>query len=233
MIEARMVLAGLATLVLVTQIAGDPPAAGTIQGVVRFTGSVPPAQEILTTEGLGIVHNDLLVHSKSKGLRYVVAVLEDAPAQPKAQGLKPVVMDQKGMVFVPRVVAVQHGQPIRFDNSDGCNHSVHAVSTLAANSFNIFVNGHTPYMHVFEPQHRVVPLGCALHAWMKGWVYVLPHSWFAVTDEQGRFRIENVPPGTYTLWLRHPDSGLQERRKVVVKSRQSAEVAVEWQKVAR
>jgi plastocyanin len=59
---------------------------------------------------------------------------------------------------------------------------------------------------------------------------VLPHPWAAVSDEQGRFTISDVPPGKYTLWLRHPDTGMQERRAVEVRAGQTTKVEVEWRK---
>ncbi len=59
--------------------------------------------------------------------------------QPRREKVAPVVADQRDMVFVPRVMAVQHGQAVRFENSDLCNHSVLAASTLSANQFNVLV----------------------------------------------------------------------------------------------
>src|SRR5262249_2242165 len=93
---------------------------------------------------------------KTKGLRDVLAVLENAPAQPKLKKAKPVLVDQREMIFLPRVVAVQHGQTVRFENNDGCNHSVMASSTIQSNQFNRFVSGDNPYEHVFEPQKHPV-----------------------------------------------------------------------------
>jgi plastocyanin len=204
---------------------------GSIAGVVRYTGTVPPPEKILTNDGT-LLHNDLVVDPKTRGLRYVVAVLENAPAQPKVTKAKPVLVDQREMVFVPRVVAVQHGQAVSFDNSDTCNHSVMASSTVEANQFNLFVQQGKPYEHVFEPQRRPVQIGCSLHAWMRAWVYVLPHPWFAVSDEHGRFQVKDIPPGKYTLWLRHPDTGRQERREVGVRAGKVLDLTIEWRKVA-
>jgi plastocyanin len=203
-------------------------APGSINGVVRFTGTVPPPKEITVTDGRTIQHNDLVVDSKTKGLRYVVAVLEDAPAQPKVEKSDPVIVDQRDMVFIPRVVAVQHGQAVRFDNSDLFNHSVMAASTVKDNTFNTFVVQGKPYDHTFTPQKHPVQIGCSLHPWMRAWVYVLPHPWFAVSDEKGRFKIEKVPAGKYTVWLRHADTGHQERISVAVKSAEITELKIEW-----
>ena len=100
-------------------IASGQEKTGTIQGVVRFTGEVPPAKKLPTGDGGFIDHHDLIVDAKTKGLRWVIAALEDAPAQPKVEGDRdPVLIDQMNTLFVPRVVAVQHGQPVQFDNSD-------------------------------------------------------------------------------------------------------------------
>ena len=174
-----------------------------------------------------------MVDPKSSGLRYVVAVLEDAPARPKVQKAEAVVVDQRDMLFVPRVVAVQDGQPVRFENSDLCNHSVMAASTVKANQFNVFVTAKQPHECIFEPQKGPVQIGCSLHGWMRAWVYVLPHPWFAVSDEKGKFQIEGVPPGKYTLWLRHPDTGHQDRRAVEVTAGKTTQVKIEWEKVGK
>jgi plastocyanin len=204
---------------------------GTIAGVVRYTGKVPETKVIPTTDGSTVKHRDLIVDPRSKGLRDVVAALEDAPPQGKVKKANPVVMDQKDMVFVPRVMAVQHGQVVRFENSDSCNHSVLANSTVEANQFNMFVLQGKPFEHAFEAQKHPVQLGCSLHPWMRAWIYVAPHPWFSLSDDRGRFRIAEVPPRKYTLLLRHADTGLLERRQVTVEAGKTAEVSVEWKTV--
>ena len=205
---------------------------GSIVGVVRFSGRVPPPEQMLTNDGI-ILHHDLVVDPKTKGLRYVVAVLEDVPAQPKATNTKPALMDQRGMLFVPRVIAVQHGQAVTFDNSDSCNHSVMANSGVEANQFNLIVPPGKPYEHLFEPQKHPVQISCSLHPSMRAWVYVFPHPWFAVSDEQGKFQIKEIPPGKYTLWLRHADTGSQQRRRFEVQSGKALELAIEWKWVEK
>ncbi len=208
------------------------PEFGTIRGTVRYTGKVPPPRKITTTDGSTIEQSDLVVEPKSKGLRDVVALLDNVPAPPPAKKLDPVVIDQRDMIFVPRVVALRQGQAARFENSDLCNHSVMAASILAANQFNIFVSPNQPYEYVFAAQKSPVLIGCSLHGWMRAWVYVVPHPWFAVSDAQGRFEIPQVPPGRYTVWLRHADTGLQERRPLEIAGGQTVPVDVEWQQPA-
>jgi plastocyanin len=205
---------------------------GTISGVVRFTGKVPPPREVMVTDGRTLSLSDLVVDKESKGLRDAVAVLEDAPAQPRLRNAEPVIVDQRDMLFLPHVVAVQHGRLIRFENSDLFNHSVMASSTVPENQFNVFVSQGKPVEHTFAVQRHPVQIGCSLHPWMRAWVFVFPHPWFAVSDAKGRFTIRNVPAGTYTLWLRHPDGGLQERRTVLVRPGRTTELTVEWTKAS-
>jgi plastocyanin len=214
---------------LAANVAPGREKSGTVQGVVRFTGDVPPARQLPTGDGGMIDHKDLIVDAKTKGLRWVIVALEDAPAQPKVGGEDtPVVIDQKDMLFIPRVVAVQHGRPVRFDNSDPVNHSVSIFSRIRENELNVFVTAKEPVTKAFAAEKAPLRVGCALHPSMTAWVYVAPHPWVAVTDEKGEFVLKEVPPGKYTLWLKHPDTGVQERRPVEVRADHKAEAAVEW-----
>lgn len=209
------------------QSAGPPPATGLIEGVVVFTGKVPPPRKVPTTDGLRSVE-ELVVDKKTRGVRDVVVALIDVPARPKQRFADPAFMDQRDLFFVPRILAVQHGRAVRFDNSDTCNHSVMAVSTLRANTFNVFVPQGKPVDHFFEAQKHPVAIGCSLHAWMKAWIYVFDHPWFAQTNSQGIFQISGVPPGMHTLWIRHAETGLQEKKTIEVKPGQISRITVEW-----
>lgn len=223
----------LPTCVLFGAAQPPPQDSGSIAGVVRYIDTVPPAQKIMTTDGGAIFHNDLVVDPKTKGLRHVFLCLENAPARPKLQKAEAVLVDQRDMVFLPRVVAVQHGQAVRFENNDLGNHSVMANSTLPANQLNVIAAPGQPVTHVFEPQKNAVQIGCSLHSWMRAWVYVMPHPWFAVSDKQGKFQIKEVPPGKYTLWLRHPDTGNQERREIEIQPGKTLELAIDLKKTSK
>jgi plastocyanin len=193
-------------------------------------GDRSPATTITTSDGSTLTHHDLVVEPKSKGLRDVVAILENAPAQPPVKDAHPVVMDQVDWVFKPRVVVAQHGRPIRFDNSDAVNHSVMAISRVKENQLNSIAAPGMPLSHTFKPQTRPILIGCSLHPWMRAWVYVVEHPWFGVSDAEGKFRIEGIPPGKYRLLLVHSDSKLREQRSVEVQAGQTVSVRVEWDK---
>jgi plastocyanin len=215
-------------VLLAGDVAPGQEKTGTVQGGVRFTGEVPPAKQLPTGDGGMINLHDLVVDAKTKGLRWVIAALEDAPAQKFEGDETPVLIDQKDFLFIPRVVAVQHGQSVKFDNSDNVNHSVSIFSKVKENEANVFVTKKDPLTKSFEAEKAPLRVGCVLHPSMTAWVYVAPHPWVAVTDEKGAFTIEGVPPGKYKLWLKHPDTGLEERKEVEVRAGQKAEVAFEW-----
>jgi plastocyanin len=192
-------------------------------------GTVPAAKQLATGDGAFIDHYDLVVDGKTKGLRWVIVAVEDAPAQPKLEGAdKPIVIDQKDMLFMPRVIAIQHGRPVRFDNNDQRNHSVSTAAREKENEMNVFVTPKEPVTKTFLPEKTAIRVSCALHPCMTAWIYVAKHPWVAVTDEKGVFVINEVPAGKYTLHLRHPDTGLGERRQIEVQSGKKVEIAVEW-----
>jgi plastocyanin len=219
-----------ATLVLPARPASGPPATGAIEGVVRFTGKPPPPRKVLTADG-AVEHHALVLDKKTKGLRDVVVCLVDAPARPKVAKREPVYVDQKDLRFVPRVVAVQHGQAVRFDNSDRFNHGVRSTSTVPRNNFNFFVTPGNPIDCVFGPQKYPIAIDCSLHPCMRAWVYVFDHPHFAVSGAKGTFRIADIRPGKHTLWLRHADTGLNEKRPVEIRAGRITRVEVEWKKL--
>ena len=110
---------------------------------------------------------------------------------------KPVVINQKGKKFIPRVVAVMKGTTVRFLNSDPDLHNVYANSR--ASKFNVSQSEKGKHSDVKFTKFGVIPIRCHIHAKMKAYVAVLSNPYFAVTNNKGLFKIPKVPPGTYTL----------------------------------
>ena len=112
-----------------------------------------------------------------------------------------VVIDQRKMTFVPRVVAVQQGTTVDFLNSDAVGHNVYwpSISGNKKLSHNL---GTWPKGDKKPFQFNdlgSVPLLCNVHPEMSGYVVVVPTPYFAVTDKDGNFEIKDVPAGKYTL----------------------------------
>lgn len=206
---------------------------GTITGTIRYVGVVPPSERVTLTDGQVILHNDVVVHPKSKGLRDVAVVLDWKEMVPAPAKAKPVLVDQRDQLFVPRVVTVQAGVKVRFENNDSFNHGVSAISKLMENTFNVTTPAGQPYEHLFKWQKNPIPIGCALHPWMKAHVIVATHPYHAVTNADGRFTIERVPAGKHTLLLVHPDTGYRASVAVEVTAGKTAEFVQEWKTLKR
>ncbi|MCI0682646.1 MAG: carboxypeptidase regulatory-like domain-containing protein [Gemmataceae bacterium] len=215
-------------------IAGqDNAPTGSIVGVVRFTGDVPAPQKIITSDGAVLMHSDLVVDGKTKGLRDVAVYLQGAAPRPLAKDAKPVVMDQRDMIFIPRVIVAQEGQTVRFDNNDLCNHAVQSVSTKTDNLFNVLTPMGQPFDFRFKSQKSPVQIGCPIHQWMRAWVYVFPHPFAAVTDGKGQFKIDKVAAGKHTVMFAHPDTGLRETRSVAVEAGKMTRIDIEWKQLKK
>lgn len=209
------------------------PATGTIEGSVKFRGAIPKSP---IADDAGMRRNLIEVDGESAGLRYVVAYLvADAAAVPpsnapdnKVSSTKSFV-DQRNHEFTPRVIAVRAGESVVFSNSDPANHNVRTATSERRNEFNVFTGIDGKYEHRFVVQrgYRPVQLGCDIHPWMQGWVYVFDHPHFAITDPNGTFRIESVPPGKYKLVLEQPDLRYKHERTIHITGDRAATVNIE------
>jgi plastocyanin len=217
-------------------MAGAASVNGAIEGVVTFRGEVP--QSSVPDDG-GVRRDLLQVDRENGGLRYAVVWVTTAKAPATESGskttplaeplLQPALMDQRGHEFVPRVLAVRSGQPIRFTNSDPANHNVRTSSVQPTNEFNVFTGVEGSYTHRFaaDAQNRPVRVGCDIHPWMRGWIYVFDQPHFAVSDLQGRFRIASLPPGEHLLAIRQPDISYAAEKKITVKAGETTRVEIE------
>ena len=136
----------------------------------------------------------------------------------------PVVLDQQKCRYVPRVVGLQAGQSLTIRNSDPLLHNVRAEA-LINQPFDLG----TPIQgmevtRTFSTREVMVPFNCNVHAWMNAYVGVVEHPHFAVTDENGRFSIPQLPAGTLTLEIWHERLGTQTQQ-VTVAPKDTKEVA--------
>lgn len=195
--------------------APQPSGSAAVEGVVTYTG---PLLEPIRIFEAGTVRHPIEVDAEGKGLKDVVVWVEGAPrpGADDADAGEPPVMDQQNYEFLPHVLATRAGQTVAFLNSDAANHGVTASSLEAKNRFNVVTPAGGRHEHAFVASRHPVAIGCPIHAAMSAWVYVFDHPYFAVTDDQGRFRLPPVPPGEYTLHARHPDGGMAYRGPLVV-----------------
>ncbi|MDO8677865.1 MAG: carboxypeptidase regulatory-like domain-containing protein [Acidobacteriota bacterium] len=151
----------------------------------------------------------------AKGLRTNAGIVVSlqAPGTNVTPPAKPPEVDQKGMVFIPHVMAVVRGTAVRFLNSDAVAHNV--FSPEGKYNLGTWPQGETRE-HMFDKPGVYTQL-CRVHPEMESFVVVLETPYFAVSDREGKYAIAAVPPGKYTLvaWSERLKSVKQE---VVIES---------------
>ncbi len=227
-IASVLAVAAAATGVILAS--GLPVAAqggGTIVGEVKFAGTAPPAKTVKVNKDNQVCGQEKKIAEVETGagggLANAVVVVSDAKG---AKPAKPAVLDQKGCEFHPEVLVMSPGE-IKILNSDGVLHNIHTFSTA-----NPPINKAQPKFkkEMVEKLEKpeMVKVQCDAHSWMHGWIYVTENP-AAVTDANGSFKLENVPPGKHKVEVVHPVLGKQTK-EVEVKPGQETKVAFEVKK---
>jgi plastocyanin len=107
------------------------------------------------------------------------------------------VMDQRGERFVPHVLAITTGTIVDFPNSDHIYHNVFSLSKTKSFDLGRYAAGRSKPVRFDRP--GIVRVFCDIHSHMNAFVLVFGHPFFSLTDADGRYRIDNIPPGTYNL----------------------------------
>jgi plastocyanin len=167
---------------------------GTIRGRVVLRQDVAPMERRPSVSELGTP-----AHREPQDRRRSVVYLETAPraAFDSRREEPPAVMDQRNEAFVPRVLAVVAGTTVQFPNSDRVYHSVFSLSKTKPFDLGRYAVGRSKSVRFDRP--GIVRVFCDIHSHMSAYILVFGHRYFAVTDSEGRFRLDNVPPGSYTV----------------------------------
>jgi plastocyanin len=188
-------------------------AAGGIDGTVQFTGT-PPANALirmgadpncLQANAGKRVTQDAVVVNPNGTLKNVFVHLTGSVPGPSSAPAQPIVIEQNGCVYHPRVAAARVGQALQVVNSDNTLHNIHSHG---GDVFNVGQpRAGMKYDYTLKSE-GVLYLRCDVHPWMTGFVGVVSHPYFAVTGDDGAFHLANVPPGHYTLEAWHERFGI-------------------------
>jgi hypothetical protein len=196
-------MAALAAAVLAPGIAG---AQGKITGKISFSGTPEAAAKLkmdadpvcAAAHPDGAPAEDLVVNNGAVQNVFVYVkegVKGDFPAK-----TDPVVIEQKGCLYSPRVAGLMTGQPLKYMNDDQTLHNVHGMPKDNP-SWNFAMPKFVKQKETKDltKPEVMVHVKCDVHPWMSGYIGVLPHPFFAVSGKDGTYTIEGLPPGEYTV----------------------------------
>lgn len=201
----------------------DPLTVGSISGTIRYIGRRPAPKLIDMSNDPACVEahhgkafDESLLVSPSDGLAnafvYVKTGLEGKHFEtPTAT----VVIDQQGCWFKPRILGIQTNQILQVINSDPVTHNIHPMAQINREWNHSQGAGDPPLGRKFIKQEVMIPVKCNIHSWMRAYIGVLEHPYFAVSKTDGAFTIENLPPGNYTVAVWQEKLGTEERHVVV------------------
>lgn len=191
----------------------DPATAGSISGVISFKGAPPKLKPLDMTQDpacpSGPQPSDAMMVSGGKLADVFVYVKEGVPQGTFAVPGEPVVLDQKGCRYTPHMTGIMAGQPLKILNSDKADHNIHSMSSNNPMWNESQSSGSKPVVKTFSNPEMMIPVQCNQHPWMRAYINVMSHPYFAVSDSEGKFSIRNLPPGEYTLAAVHERLGEQ------------------------
>ena len=205
--------------------------ASTIKGVVAFAGKAPEMKVPAKRKDADVC--------KSKEVKYNAVLVKDGklkdvlvrisaggvPGNWKAPD-KHAEVDQIDCMYSPRMQGVVAGQTIDIKNGDQTLHNVHSYKGTETLFNQAQAKGTPAISKEILDEAAIIRLACDVHSWMRGFVIVTDHPFFAVSGEDGSYKIEKVPAGKYTVEAWHTQYGLLKKEAVEVKD--TGEVTVDF-----
>ena len=202
--------------------AGVPytPGSGSVTGAIAYNGAAPAPKKIdssadpacgqanpnLSTEDTVVKDGKLanaFVYVKDGTTADGKKITDFTYATPSSA----VTLDQKGCHYVPHVLGLQTNQKLNITNSDPTQHNIHPTPKSNPEWNQTQPNGAAPIEKSFARAEVLIPVKCNQHPWMKSYIGVLKHPFFAVSAEDGTYTIKGLQPGTYTVAAWHEKGG--------------------------
>jgi plastocyanin len=197
--------------------------AADITGTITLTGTPPaevPITPLMEDSTCGPLYDTtptthFYVVGKNGEFADVVVSLKDGSGNAitgKSTGASApaVLLDQKGCLYAPQILAIQTGQKLTVRNSDPCIHNVHTTSKSGNTEHNdVQISGGPDLTYTFDKPEMFMKFQCDVHPWMFAWVTLFDNPYYAVSGTDGKFVIKDVPPGKYTVVADHRKLGEQ------------------------
>ncbi len=201
----------------------DPATVATVTGKILFQGAKPKLHRIMMDQ-------DPVCIQKQKGPVYAedgqvndngtlpnvfVHVKEGAEKYVFATPQEFVELDQDGCRYTPHVLGIQAGQTLRILTKDPTTHNIHPMPKDNREWNLSQAPGGPPIEQKFARPEIMIPVKCNQHPWMKTYVGVTRHPFYAVTGRDGTFTIKGLPPGEYTIEAWTATFGTQTQKLTV------------------
>jgi len=182
---------------------------GTISGTIHLTGTPRPNPLIrmgadpncLRINAGKRVFAEIVTRSSDGGLGNVFVHVSSAP---KSSGSGTVLLDQKGCMYHPTIIAAQVGQTLEVRNDDSTLHNIHAVDPSKKYTFDQAQPSAGMVLSVpLKYDEVMLHVKCNIHPWMTGYIGIVNDPFYAVSDDTGKFTIKNVPAGKQTIEVWH------------------------------
>ncbi len=197
----------------------DPTTAGSIRGTVTLAGAPPPVKPIDMSQSSACVEANrtpvfppVVVVGDHGGLANVVVYVKSGLGKYKfVAPSTPATLAQKNCMYEPHVMALMTGQPFAVENNDPTMHNVHPMPKHNRQWSNSQPAGSAPLKSTFERPEFAMAVLCNVHPWMRAFVFVFDHPYYAVTSKTGTFALDGLPPGTYTIEAWHENYPAQDQ----------------------
>jgi plastocyanin len=197
----------------------DLASAAQITGTVKLEGSPPVFKAIdMSAEAVCVQSNPapvvppIIVTGPHGALANAVVYVKSGLGSYRFETPStPVVLDQKGCMYSPRVLAIMVNQPFEVNNQDQTIHNVHAMSRANKSWNKSEPVGDPPIQATFTKPELAIPIACNIHPWMRAFLFVFAHPYFDITTKSGEFAIKNLPPGTYIVEAWQERFGYQDQ----------------------
>ncbi len=226
----------VAILIGISASTGEAAEWGDLSGQIIYDGPPPTPAKVKITSDQEVCgkHNvfdeALLVSPESKGVQNVIVFLyqETGSRRPNADDAKevpihesyealrnePVKLDNDCCRFAPHVALLWNARKLLVGNSDPIGHNVKIETRSNGQSNDTIPSGATIEKTFEKPERMPAAVSCSIHPWMKGWLVVRDTPYMAVTDENGKFEIKNLPAGKWRFMFWQEAAGYVRQVKV-------------------
>jgi hypothetical protein len=204
---------------------------GSISGTVKLAGT-PPEMAMTKRQADPYcaktpMKEEEVIVGPGGGLKNVIVRITGGVTGHYDPPATPATVDQQACMYRPRVQGIMLGQPLKIVNSDQTLHNIHGYKGASTLFNQAEVPGLPPMTKQLTEADQIVKLKCDVHPWMTAYVLVSSNPFFAVTGEDGSFKIPGLPPGNYTLEAWHERFGAKTAQ-VTVPADKPAEAAFQF-----